>query len=71
MGMEFFYEIFEDWKNQNVPDLKKGGKPVTGGVFKGMDRRPELPSPEYKEELRKVGFSTEYRLRYLTIIARI
>ena len=55
MGMEFFNEVFEDWKNQNVPSLKKSGKPVTSGVFKGLDKRPSIPSPEYKAELYKVS----------------
>lgn len=57
MGMEWFYEIFEDWKNQNVADLKKDGKPVTEGVFKGMAKRPSMPSQEYKDELRKVKYA--------------
>lgn len=58
MGMEYFYEVFEDWKNQNVTDLKKGGEPETTGVFKGLAERPHLPSIEYKMELHKVSTST-------------
>jgi hypothetical protein len=52
--MEHFHEIYEDWKNQNVPSMQVEG-PVTEGVFKGMDHRPKIPKGEYRGELQKVS----------------
>jgi hypothetical protein len=60
-GMEWFFEIFEDWKNQNVPENNKKDSVVTEGVFKGMAKRPAMPSPEYREELRKVNSSSNFK----------
>lgn len=54
IGMEWFYDIFEDWKNQNVPSKQVTGK-VEHGVFKGMAERPKIPSDEYKNELARVS----------------
>jgi hypothetical protein len=53
IGMEWFYEIFEDWKNQNIPSKSVPGK-VEHGIFKGMPQRPKMPSDEYKNELKEV-----------------
>ena len=54
IGMEWFYEIFEDWKNQNIPSKYVAGK-VEHGVFKGLPQRPKMPSDEYRHELEKVS----------------
>lgn len=54
IGMEWFYEIFEDWKNQNIPSKYVAGK-VEHGVFKGLPQRPKMPSDEYRNELKKVS----------------
>ena len=54
IGMEWFYEIFEDWKNQNIPSKQVAGK-VDNGVFKGLSQRPKMPSDEYRNELKKVS----------------
>lgn len=53
-GMEWFYEVYEDWKNQNVPSKQVEG-PVEKGLFQGMDHRPKIPSGEYRRELQKVS----------------
>jgi hypothetical protein len=58
-GMEYFYEIFEDWKDQNVPDLieerkKNDKKHGLRGAFAGLDARPTMPSKKYVDELQKV-----------------
>jgi hypothetical protein len=55
-GMEFFYEVFEDWKNQNVPQAKskQNQKNITEGAFKGLAVRPKMPSAEYKAILKEV-----------------
>ena len=55
-GMEHFHEIYEDWKNQNVPSMQVAG-PVSDGVFKGMDHRPKIPTGEYRGELLNVSKS--------------
>jgi hypothetical protein len=52
--MEWFYEIFEDWKNQNIPSKHVPGK-VKHGVFEGLAQRPKMPSDEYRNELKKVS----------------
>jgi hypothetical protein len=54
--MEFFYEVFEDWKNQNVPQEKSKQKQedLKEGPFKGLSVRPKMPSAEYRAELKKV-----------------
>ena len=57
-GMEHFHEIYEDWKNQNVPSMQVEG-PVTSGVFKGMDYRPKLQKGEYRGELQKASKNSE------------
>jgi hypothetical protein len=54
--MEFFYEVFEDWKNQNVPQekSKQNQENVTKGAFKGLAIRPKMPSAEYRDVLKEV-----------------
>lgn len=52
--MEWFYEIFEDWKNQNIPSKHASGK-VEYGVFKGLAQRPRISSDEYRNELERVS----------------
>jgi hypothetical protein len=54
--MEFFYEVFDDWKNQNVPQEKSKGKQknLKEGAFKGLAVRPKMPSAEYREILMEV-----------------
>lgn len=59
-GMEHFHEIYEDWKNQNVPSMQVEG-PVTDGVFKGMDHRPKMLKGEYRAELEKVSRLANFR----------
>lgn len=59
-GMEYFYQIFEDWKDQNVPDLKKAQqeeerKNGASGAFKGLKATPPMPSKAYTDELMRVG----------------
>lgn len=56
-GMEYFSEIFEDWKNMNATkkDVLVGS--VKSGVFKGLTKRPKMPSDEYRIELYKVCMS--------------
>jgi hypothetical protein len=60
-GLEYFYQIFEDWKNQNVPEeLKKqeeaerkaGG---AKGAFMGLRQTPPMPSDEYRNYLHDVS----------------
>lgn len=58
IGMEWFYEVFEDWKNQNVPSLQLKGGPVKRGMFKGMAKRPKSATDEYRSELYKRGYTT-------------
>jgi uncharacterized protein (DUF2235 family) len=58
-GMEFFFQIFEDWKDQNVPEvLEKQAKDekVNGaaGAFRGLPATPPMPSKTYTDELAKV-----------------
>lgn len=55
-GQEFFFQIFEDWKDQNVPEvLEKQQKEekVNGaqGAFKGLPATPPMPSKAYTDEL--------------------
>jgi hypothetical protein len=52
--MEWFYEIYEDWKNQNIPSKHVAGE-VHHGVFKGLRHRPKMPSDEYRNELKRVS----------------
>jgi len=68
-GLEYFYQIFEDWKDQNVPEKleeqaeeekKNGAK----GAFAGLKATPPMPSQAkppiskqaYIDELVKVGY---------------
>jgi uncharacterized protein (DUF2235 family) len=57
-GMEYFYEIFEDWKDQNITpkeNLKADGQPVDRGAFDGCKLRPIMPSDGYRAELMSVS----------------
>ena len=57
--MEFFFQIFEDWKDQNVPEVlakqaedeKKNG---ARGAFRGLAATPPMPSEAYTHELARV-----------------
>lgn len=58
-GLEFFYQIFEDWKDQNVPEVQEKQKQeekLNGarGAFKGLPATPPMPSKAYTDELAKV-----------------
>ena len=55
-GMEYFGQIFEDWKDQNVPDKLKEQereeeKHGARGAFLGMARTPPMPSQRYVDAL--------------------
>ncbi|OBT76954.1 hypothetical protein VF21_04169 [Pseudogymnoascus sp. 05NY08] len=61
-GMEFFFQIFEDWKNQNVPEvlekqIKEEKLNGARGAFKGLPATPPMPSKAYTDELAKRGYT--------------
>lgn len=72
-GMEFLFQIFEDWKDQNVPekleeqkkDEKKHG---ASGAFKGLQATPLMPSKAYTDELARVCFSGPFTTHHYGFI---
>ena len=59
-GMEFFFQIFEDWKDQNVPEVlekQMAEEKINGarGAFKGLPATPPMPSKDYTDVLYDVG----------------
>lgn len=54
-GMEFFYEIFEDWLNQNLVAKTPVAGPITTGVFQGLPERPVMPTQAYRDALLSVS----------------
>ena len=59
--MEYFGQIFEDWKDQNVPDKlreqeEEEEKNGARGAFLGMARTPPMPSQRYVDALVAVSF---------------
>lgn len=76
-GMEYFQQIFEDWKDQNLPaklkeqeeEEKKNG---ARGAFLGMPRTPPMPSQAYVDALVAVSSTpTISDEPQLTLAARI
>lgn len=66
-GLEYFLQIFEDWKDQNVPEKLKEqaeeeAKNGARGAFKGLARTPPMPSQAYIDELVKVCPSVDSTL---------
>jgi hypothetical protein len=55
MGMEFFFEIFEQWLNQNLVPKKPVPGPFKTGAFQGLPERPVMPSQAYREALLSVS----------------
>lgn len=61
--MEYFGQIFGDWKDQNVPDKLKEQereeeKNGVRGAFLGMARTPPMPSQRYVDALVAVSLPT-------------
>lgn len=55
-GMEYFNQIFEDWKMQNVPEKQREQEAEeeehgARGAFLGMPRTPPMPSQSYVDAL--------------------
>ncbi len=71
-GMEYFFQIFEDWKDQNVPDKLKGQQATeekngARGAFLGMKRTPPMPSQRYIDALVKVSSSATLLSKWFAI----
>lgn len=49
-GMEYFYDVFEDWENQNIPDYKQHRYPG-----KRFDDETETGWCSYAEQLKAVS----------------
>lgn len=60
--MEYFGQIFEDWKDQNVPaklkEQEREEKNGARGAFLGMARTPPMPSQRYVDALVAVNLPT-------------
>jgi uncharacterized protein (DUF2235 family) len=65
IGMEYFWGVFEDWKNQDIPSQKNAW---FKSKFPDVDKDITFTAPEYKQKLIDVGLFKEVVPDYENIL---